>query len=76
MSDELTRIRRLLAQDGWANAAALATLRTGPAPSRLRESTSTNPSRQSESLLSGTSNGATAIRSGLSKTAPYAWTNA
>jgi uncharacterized damage-inducible protein DinB len=36
MSDELTRMRRLLAHDGWANAAALAALRAGPAPEKAR----------------------------------------
>ena len=36
MSDELNRIRRLLEHDGWANAAALASLRTGPAPAKAR----------------------------------------
>ena len=38
------------------------TVRSGPAPSRLRDRRSTRPSRQSESLGSGTSNGATAIK--------------
>jgi uncharacterized damage-inducible protein DinB len=37
MSDELTRMRRLLTHDGWANAAALAALRTGPAPQKARQ---------------------------------------
>jgi uncharacterized damage-inducible protein DinB len=36
MRDELTRIRRLLAHDGWANAAVLAALRAGPAPQKAR----------------------------------------
>jgi uncharacterized damage-inducible protein DinB len=36
MSDELTRMRRLLAHDGWANAAALAALRASPAPEKAR----------------------------------------
>ena len=36
MSDELTRMRRLLTHDGWANAAALAALRIGPAPDKAR----------------------------------------
>jgi uncharacterized damage-inducible protein DinB len=36
MSDELARIRRLLAHDGWANAAALAALRVAPATARAR----------------------------------------
>ena len=46
------------------------TLRTGPAPSRFRESTSTRPSRQSERRLSGTSNGATATRFASSGAVP------
>ena len=36
MSDELTRIRRLLEHDGWANTEALAALRAGPAPEKAR----------------------------------------
>jgi uncharacterized damage-inducible protein DinB len=36
MSDELARMRRLLEHDGWANAAALAGLRTGPVPDKAR----------------------------------------
>jgi uncharacterized damage-inducible protein DinB len=36
MSDALARIRRLLEHDGWANAAALAALRLGPAPAKAR----------------------------------------
>ena len=36
MSDELARMRRLLGHDGWANAAALAGLRSGPAPDKAR----------------------------------------
>jgi uncharacterized damage-inducible protein DinB len=36
MSGELTRLRRLLEYDGWANAAALVALREGPAPEKAR----------------------------------------
>ena len=36
MSDELMRMRRLMTHDGWANAAALAALRIGPAPDKAR----------------------------------------
>src|SRR5437660_130733 len=40
------------------------TVRSGPAPSRSRDSTSTSPSRHSWSFGSNTSNGATAMRFG------------
>ena len=36
MNAELHRFRRLFEHDGWANAAALASLRDGPAPDRAR----------------------------------------
>ncbi len=36
MSDELTRFRRLLEHDGWANFAVLAALRDSPAPEQAR----------------------------------------
>ena len=36
MSGEVTRFRRLFAYDAWANAAALASLRDGPAPEPAR----------------------------------------
>jgi len=36
MTAELQRFRRLFEHDGWANVAALASLREGPAPDRAR----------------------------------------
>ena len=42
------------------------TVRSGPAPSKSRDSTSTSPSRHSSSFASNTSNGATAMRLGSS----------
>jgi uncharacterized damage-inducible protein DinB len=36
MNTELTRFRRLLEHDGWANVAALAALREGPTPEKAR----------------------------------------
>jgi uncharacterized damage-inducible protein DinB len=36
MSAEIARFRRLLEHDAWANAAALLSLRTGPAPDKAR----------------------------------------